>query len=133
MIQHTMSTPTIASNGNPANLGPWQYNTMVCIVSHEAHACKTCAVWARHYTLSALDNELSLTSAEQQRETVIRSNLTAENATMQHNHNVLQQAHATLQLNNTSLQQTNASLLREIDVVRVELASTRDDLGGTCR
>ena len=62
---------------------------------------------------------------------VICSNLAAENATMQHNHNALQQAHATLQLNNSSLQQTNASLLHEIDVVRVELASTRDDLGGT--
>ena len=106
---------------------------MVRIVSHETHACKTCAVWARHYTLSALDNEPSLTTAKGQRETVIRSNIVTEHTTLQHNHNVLQKAHATLQLNSNSLQQTNASLLHEIDIVRSDLASTRDDLSGACR
>jgi len=30
------------------------------------------------------------------------------------------------------MQQSNASLLRELNVVRVELVNTRDDLGGTC-
>lgn len=127
-----MSTPTITPNGNLANLGPWQYNAMVRIVSHEAHACKTCTVWACHYILSVLDNEPSLTSAEQQCEMVIHSGLTAENAMMQHNLNTLQQAHDALQLNNNLLQQTNASLLRKIDIVRIELASTCDDLSGIC-
>jgi len=61
--------------------------------------------------LSALDNEPSLTTAELQRKTVIRSNLAAENTTLQHNHDALQQAHATLQLNSSSMQQSNASLL----------------------
>jgi len=84
---------------------------MVRIVSHETHTCKTCAVWARHYTLSALDNEPSLTTAELRRKTVIRSNLAAENTTLQRNHDALQQAHATLQINSSSMQQSNASLL----------------------
>jgi len=62
---------------------------------------------------------------------VIRSNLATENTILQRNHDVLQQAHATLQLNSSSMQQSNASLLRELDVVRVELANTCDDLGST--
>jgi len=106
---------------------------MVRIVSHETHTCKTCAVWACHYTLSALDNEPSLTTTEGQRETVIHSNIVTEHTTLQHNHNVLQKVHATLQLNSNSLQQTNVSLLREIDIVCSDLASTRDDLSGACR
>jgi len=104
---------------------------MVRIVSHETHTCKTCAVWARHYTLSALDNELSLTTTELRHKTVIRSNPAAENTTLQCNHDALQQAHATLQINSSSMQQSNASLLQELDVVCVELANTRDDLGST--
>ena len=128
-----MSTPTLASNANTTNPGPWQYNAMIRIVTHETHTCKTCAVWARHYTLSALDNELSLTTAERQRETVICSNLAIENTTLQRNHDALQQAHATLQLNSGSIQRNNVTLLRELDVVRVELANTCDDLAGTRR
>jgi len=104
---------------------------MVRIVSHETHTCKTCAVWACHYTLSALDNELSLTTAELRCKTVIRSNLATENTTLQHNHDALQQAHTTLQINSSSMQQSNASLLQELDVICVELANTRDDLGST--
>jgi len=127
-----MSASTLASNVNTINPGPWQYNAMIHIISHETHTCKTCAVWARHYMLSALDKEPSLAAAEGQRETTILSHIVADHTRLQHEHDMLQQAHTNMQLNNTSLQQTNASLLREIDAVRIELANTRDDLDGAC-
>ena len=84
---------------------------MLSIVSHDNRACNTCSVWVHHYTSSALDGERSLTDAETQRASVIRSGLIAKNAA--------------LQQNNDSLQQANASLRCELDAVREDLDKTR--------
>ena len=125
------STPAPNSGGHP---GPWRYNAMLRLVSHDTHACSTCLAWKTHYTKSAMDDEPTLVAAEAQRGAVIRGDLAAENLTLQQQTTSLQQRNGALQRNNDSLQDTIASLCRELDAVRADLARTREDLDGTrCR
>jgi len=79
-MQTNQTSSASAPHTGVANPGRWVYNPMVRIVSHESHACKLCAEWARHYTYSALDGETSLSHAEAQWETIILTGLTAEHA-----------------------------------------------------
>jgi len=90
-----------------ANHGPWSYNSMARIVTHEANACSTCAGWALHYMLSVIKKDDTLTRAEDQRVSSIRGGLTTEA---------------------TTLRDINESLRRELVTVREEFEDTRRKL-----
>jgi len=92
---------------NTAVHGPWTYNVMARLVTHEPDACPDCANWAQHYMSHVLRKDPSLALAETQRADAIRAGLDTELAT--------------LSMNNTTLR-------TELGAVRDELESTRGSL-----
>jgi len=114
-------TPTSNQGGNP---GPWRYKAMLCLVSHDTHACTTCLAWQTHYTKSAIDDEPTLVEAENQHRNVICSDLIAENLSMHQQLESLQRQHDDLRWKNDLQQDTTMSLHRELDAVRMDLEDT---------
>ena len=104
-----VSTPRV---GN-VNHGPWSYNDVVHIVTHDGRVCKTCSAWALHYMMSACNHDKTLRQAKDLHDNAIRAPLAAEIAT---------------------LREANESLRRELDWARDDLARLRrKDLGSTWR
>jgi hypothetical protein len=111
-LEHPMSTPhashqpSLGTNLFAPN-GPWSYNDMVHIVTHEAPSCNLCAEWAQHYTTAAIRKDRSLRDAERQRSAALSAQLLAEN---------------------TTLRDDNASLRAELDATRTDAALLREEL-----
>jgi len=87
-------TPASNQGGNP---GPWQYKAMLCLVSHDTHACTTCSAWQTYYTKSAMADEPTLIEAENLCRDVIHSDLIVENLSMHQQLESLQRQHDDLQ------------------------------------
>jgi len=78
----TQGTPSSIPRAGGGNNGPWYYNDVVHIVTHDARACSTCSAWAIHYMMSACNNDETLRHAKDKRDKAIRAPLAAENAAL---------------------------------------------------
>src|SRR5712691_9906122 len=76
--QPSVGPTSLAPNTVDDLTGPWSYNDLLRIVSHETPSCDICAEWAEHYLKAALRKDRSLCDAEVQRSAVLNAPLMAE-------------------------------------------------------
>jgi len=104
-----VGTEPSAPNMDGDTTGPWSYNDMLRIVSHEAPSCELCGEWAQHYLKAALRSDRSLRDAEVQRSAVLNAPLLTETALLREK---LSSADAETALLREKLSSANAEIVR---------------------